>query len=97
MPQPKFLPGRLVATPAALAEVERSGDDLLLFIRRHLAGDWGDLDARDKQVNEQALTDGSRLLSSYKLSNGRKVWVITEAADEDGVRYATTVLRPEDY
>jgi hypothetical protein len=38
------------------------------------------------------LQAGKRLLSSYALSNGGKVWVITEAD-----RSVTTILLPDDY
>ena len=61
------------------------------------SGDWGDLDDEDRQANELALVDGSRLLSSYRLRDGTKIWIITEAADERGRREATTTLLPSDY
>jgi hypothetical protein len=38
------------------------------------------------------LIDGSRLFSAYHLTNGTKVWIITEAD-----RSATTVLLPDEY
>ena len=51
----------------------------------------------DKQANEDALVDGSRLLSSYKTSNGEKLWIITEAQDDNGARAASTIFRPDEY
>ena len=52
----------------------------------------------DKQANEQALQDGSRIFSAYVLkTTGEKVWVITEAIDDQGRRAATTILLPEEY
>ena len=42
--------------------------------------------------NYQALKDGSRLLSAYRIHDDLKVWVITEWD-----RSATTILLPEDY
>src|SRR6266542_4224733 len=37
-------------------------------LARHLAGDWGDLDADDRAVNDHALRRGEgRLLSAYEL------------------------------
>jgi hypothetical protein len=47
--------GQLVATPAALAAVEQSDDNLASFIRRPRAGDWGDLCADDIRENEFSL------------------------------------------
>ena len=85
--------GQIVATPGALAAAATSPSTLL---RRHASGDWGDLDAHDRAANDAALRDGSRLLSAYTVAEGIKVWIITEAADDDGHR-ATTLLLPEEY
>ena len=93
----KFPLGRLLATPGALAVLEEARQTPLEFIARHAHGDWGDVCADDKQANEDALVDGSRLLSSYKTSNGEKLWVITEAQDDNGQRGATTILRADEY
>ncbi|NLS97504.1 MAG: hypothetical protein GXX96_35640 [Planctomycetaceae bacterium] len=93
----KFPLGRLLATPGALATLEEAGQTPLEFIARHARGDWGDVCADDKQANEDALVDGSRLLSSYKTSNGEKLWIITEAQDDNGCRAASTILRPDEY
>ena len=95
--KPKFNLGRLLATPGALAALEEAGQTPLEFISRHARGDWGDVCDDDKQANEDALVDGSRLLSSYKTSTNVKLWVITEATDDNGQRAATTVLRPDEY
>lgn len=64
---------------------------------RHLAGDWGDLDAEDTESNNDALQDGSRLFSAYQLERAGKIWIITEAADDAGNRAATTILFPSEY
>ncbi|MCH7989174.1 MAG: hypothetical protein IID46_08480 [Planctomycetes bacterium] len=94
----KFPLGSVVATPGALAELEKSGQTPLEFIERHSLGDWGDeLCEEDRRLNDEALVDGSRLLSAYKLKTDVKIWVITEAADEDGNRAVTTVLLPDEY
>ena len=67
------------------------------FLARHVTGDWGELDDEDRQANDLALIDGSRLLSSYTTRKGERIWVITEAVNEIGLRYGTTVLLPSDY
>src|SRR5258708_2678799 len=74
----KSNPGKVVATPVALAALEASGESLLTYLHRHIAGDWGDLDAEDAQGNELSLKHGWRLLSAYSLKSGTKIWVITE-------------------
>ena len=94
---PLFKPGKVVATPAALEALEQAGQSVWIFLARHLAGDWGMVDAHDKAANDEALKDGSRLLSAYILSTGEKIWSITEAEDGSGNRLCSTVLRPEDY
>ncbi len=89
--------GLLLATPGALAAAEEAGDNLLVFIFRHAAGDWGDLSREDRLANAASLKDGTRLLSAYHLKDGSKIWIITEAQDDEGSREATTVLLPEEY
>ena len=64
---------------------------------RHIAGDWGVVDADDAQANNQSLKDGSRLLSAYLLKTGEKIWIITEAVDDKGRREASTAILPSDY
>jgi hypothetical protein len=87
-----FLSGRIVATPTALDAFTQSGDRPASFLRRHLTGDWGDLDAHDRRMNDEALKNGNRLLSAYRLTGGTKIYIITEAD-----RSTTTILLPEDY
>ena len=63
----------------------------------HVKGDWGDVDDEDKQTNDQALKQGTRLLSAYNDDRFPKngvatIWIITEAD-----RSATTILFPDEY
>ena len=95
--KPRFDLGRLLATPGALRAMEEAGQTPLDFITRHARGDWGELCEEDKRLNDEALVDGSRLLSSYRLSNGEKLWVISEACDDQGRRACSTILRPDEY
>jgi hypothetical protein len=95
--RPRSLPGQVVATPGAIEALRSSGQDAHAFLARHLRGDWGDLDDEDRHLNEMALTDGSRLLSACVTSRGERLWVITEAAGDDGRRAATSCLLPDEY
>ena len=98
MTEPKFPCGVLLATPGASEAFARNGQTPFEFLQRHLSGDWGEeLCQEDRELNDEALIDGSRLLSAYKLADGTKVWCISEAADENGRREATTFLLPEEY
>ena len=46
----------------------------------------------DAKANEHALKWGERILPSYKLPSGEKLWLLTEAD-----RSPTTVLTPGEY
>ena len=93
----RFSPGRVLATPAALQSMNQANIDVTQLLRRHLQGDWGQVSPPDACANNQALRDGSRLLSSYQLNDQQNVWVITEAEDDEGNREATTFLLPSEY
>lgn len=95
--KPKFTLGQVVATPGALEALARAGQTPHELLARHLRGDWGDLDAEDAALNDEALKDGSRLLSAYALKTGEKLWIITEAADDSGHRAVSTILCPSEY
>jgi len=92
-----FKPGRILATPDCLEELERAGQSLWEFMARHIAGDWGVVDADDAEANNQSLKDGSRLLSAYLLKTGEKIWIITEAENDEGHRAASTGILPSQY
>ena len=62
-----FTLGQVVATPAALALLEQHGKTPSEFLDRHASCDWGDLCDEDRELNDTAVEDGSRILSSYKL------------------------------
>src|SRR5258708_39537849 len=79
--------GQIVATPGALAALERSQQPASCFLARHAIGDWGELDPPDVAENEYGMVQGLRLLSSYKTVAGEKGWIITEAE-----RSAATLL-----
>jgi hypothetical protein len=97
MTAPNFPLGHLAATPGALEALEESGQTPGFFLARHVAGDWGEVDEEDWALNNEALVDGSRILSAYRTLKGKKLWIITEAADDDGKRAVTTILLPDEY
>ena len=89
-PIAKFRLGHIVSTPNALSQLTH--EDILMGIQRHQAGDWGDPPAGNKEANDRALVEWTRLWSVYRSAAGVKFWIITEAD-----RRVTTVLMPEDY
>src|SRR4051812_40270862 len=49
MTEPRCDLGRLVATPGALEALGNAGQIPDEFVRRHVAGDWGDVDDHDRR------------------------------------------------
>ena len=90
--KPRFALGQVVATPGALAAIEKSGQQPGDFLSRHVSGDWGEIPPEDVKENEVSLKHGFRLLSAYRTNAGDRLWVITEAD-----RSSTCILLPEEY
>jgi hypothetical protein len=96
--EPRFELGQIVSTPGALAAC--SNVQLQKCLTRHLTGDWGCICAEDGEANDNALSEGERLLSAYPIdpakpsqgSGENTLWIITEAD-----RSVTTFLLPEEY
>ena len=83
--------GQVVTTPGILDFL--TYEEMVGLLKRHLRGDWGDMTAGDKRLNNRATKDGTRILSSYEWGPEKtKVWVITEAD-----RSVTTVLLADEY
>ena len=93
---PLFSLGQIVITPGALELLRVKGVHPVDFITLHEYGDWGTLDVEDKAANDAAVNSGARVFSAYMLGEDR-LWVITDATDDDGVRRATTLLLPQEY
>jgi hypothetical protein len=85
----KFPLGQIVITANANGQLQPEA--VQDGLRRHASGDWGSVCREDAKLNDEALKDGSRLLSVYGEGEG-KFWIITEAD-----RSVTTVLMPDDY
>ena len=87
--------GKVVATRGVH---ERMTQDLQFMefigrcLGRHVEGDWGEVCKEDREINQEALIIGNRVMSVYSHVDNTKVWVITEAD-----RSVTTVLFPEEY
>lgn len=91
----KFEPGRIVTTMGVkeLSDVNRGfAAHVEQSLRRHLAGDWGDLCEEDKAINEEALRGNATLHSIYSNDGMPEIWIMTEWD-----RSRTTVLFPDEY
>ena len=96
-PAIRFSLGRVLCTPGAFAAFERNETTPIPYLSRHLSGDWGEVCEQDQLKNEEALQTGARLFSVYRLPDETKIWIITEAVNEQGIREVTTLLLPEEY
>lgn len=94
---PLFQLGRTLITPGAMLALVEHGVSAGALLARHVRGDWGQLSGFDAQANAEALKSGARLMSVYAYAPGKRVWVITEAIDANGVRRSTCILLPEEY
>jgi hypothetical protein len=92
--------GQIVATPGVLSAFLLQKPHLISCVRRHAAGDWGNLHTQDKAVNDAAVKDGTRIMSAYQIDpkkpslgyGDNTLWIITEAD-----RSVTTLLLPDEY
>jgi len=88
----RFELGIVVATPGALEVLGRLEVSPPELVERHASGDWGDVPSEDARENEYSLQHGFRILSSYPLPSGERIWIITEAD-----RSSTVLLLPREY
>src|SRR5258708_13203928 len=78
--------------PDALEALRASRHDPLAYLVRHVADDWGDVEAHDRYESEISVERCCWILSSYTLSVRTRFWVITEADRRD-----KTLLLPIKY
>ena len=88
----QFSPGQTVMTDGVQELVQQGIFNPSECLRRHLSGDWGDVDKHDWHRNDVALKSACRLLSAYKITPEVKIWIITEWD-----RSVTTLLLPSEY
>ncbi|QFZ87580.1 type I restriction endonuclease subunit M [Variovorax paradoxus] len=101
-----FALGRTLATPGAMALLEKHGANPSCLLVRHQSGDWGDVCTDDAASNVMALADGGRIFSVYRLLGAATLermteqerrrtptlWCVTEADQS-----STTLLSPDEY
>lgn len=94
--KPMFELGMVYGTPAVLRHLEAHGLYPNALLGAHCHSDYGMVEPDDAKANDRSIIDGSRILSAY-LVEGERVWVVTDAIDEQGVRQNTTLLFPSEY
>jgi hypothetical protein len=89
----RFELGALGATPGALEESKQAHVSPVSLLARHASGDWDDVPAADAGENELSVREDFRILSSYTLPNGARLWIITERdRSATTIHYAGRVL-----
>jgi len=78
--------GEIVITPAATAALEASRQTLSEILARHSSGDWGEVSAAVRLVNERGLTEFFNLQSCYSIGEGQHLVIVT-----NGERTVTTI------
>ena len=75
----RFPLGEVSTTRSAFERLHALGLAPADLIARHQAGDWGDVDDRNRARNEESLCKEKRFLSSYDIEEER-FWVLTTAS-----------------
>lgn len=86
--------GRILATSGVANEMEAStvfAGEVAAAFNRYQRKDWGELSREDRDLNNQAIGSGERILAAYQTSKGR-IWIITEWD-----RSATKILFPSEH
>lgn len=90
---PVFMPGTVAITPAAEELLQKEQMHPLIVLRRHVSGDWGEMDEHDRESNWKAAATRGYILSSFTLpATNSKIWLITEPGHT-----LTTILLPSDH
>ncbi len=90
--KPLFSLGQIVATPGAIEAMNEHNCLPSTLLDKHLSGDWGSVDTEDAATNDEAVECGDRILSSYRIAETVRIWIITEWD-----RSVTTILLPSEY
>ena len=95
-----FNVGKVVCTATVnneMMENKQFAKDIFSAMERYCNKDLGDLDAEDKQINDDALNypEDLYLLAAYKTCKG-KIYIITNRISEMAGDNATTICFPDE-
>lgn len=93
---PLFELGRTVASRGMTILITEHVIDPVDYLSRHHHGDWGDVCEEDKSANDNALREGTRIVSKFHVpipgGDPVPIYIITEAD-----RSCTTLLLTSEY
>jgi hypothetical protein len=87
-----FMSRRVHMTHGARKALEETGENPEKFLDRHFSEDFGEIPPEDLEMNIRGARTGGMVMSVYSLSNGTKIWIITDDGQE-----MTTILLPSEY
>jgi len=80
--------GQILVTTEA--KIRLTVPEISKALRRHVSGDWGNVDTEDWLENDRSVAEGYRISSLFRSARRDKFWIVTEAD-----RSATRVSIPE--
>lgn len=85
--------GKINATAQVATDLQNKmfADEVSSSLERYIKSDWGLLCKSDKDLNDEAVVNGDRILAAYATILG-KIYIITEAD-----RSSTTILYSHEY
>ena len=93
--KPQFNLGNIYLTPGAIEAL--AGENPGRLLKAHQTLEMGELSYLDYQENLLSVREGFRIFSAFRTANGTKIWIISEAVGEDGLRERTVILTPSEY
>ena len=91
MSEIKFDSGEIMSSPGARHTFKTSGDNPTFYLWRHLCGDSGEAESRERNEKETSAEQNEPIVSCYRLRNGTLIWCITDAP-----RFTTAFVMPEE-
>lgn len=74
----KFALGQVVITSTANQILDRCGTRAEDLLARHQAGDWGDITAQERQINNDGLSRNLSIISNYRVAGGHLLTIFTK-------------------
>ena len=78
-----------------IADDIKFAKEIVFFIKCYCNNEWGELDAYDKKMNEDAIKYGGRILAAYHTKDRLKIYIITD--NTLAKEWVTTVMFASEY
>ena len=74
-----FQLGEVIVTPRARQVLDDSALSLDDLLARHQSGDWGEVSAAERRLNDEGIAKRFNLVSNYGTRRGDRLTVVTRA------------------